>query len=66
METSSADPLGGGPEMPADECMEDSMAPDCFPWPQDDTPDAKPEETLSAMDIHLDKISQPLPPNPKP
>jgi hypothetical protein len=62
MEMNFEYPLGENAEAAGEESLEDSMAPDCFPWPQDDTPDAKPEETLAAIDIHLEKEPPPRSP----
>jgi hypothetical protein len=61
----SQNQIGDGPEMGGEESIEDAMAPDCYPWPQDDTPDAKPDETLAAIDIAEEKKSHPqvLPPS---
>ena len=55
--------LGDGPETGGEESMEDTLAPDCYPWPQDDTPDAKPDETFAAIDIAEENLSQPLLPH---
>jgi hypothetical protein len=58
MESFNNHPNGDESGLNGEESQEDSMAPDCFPWPQDDTPDAKPDETLAAIDIVQEKLSQ--------
>ncbi len=58
MESVLNNPMGDAPGTGGEETMEDTMAPDCFPWPQDDTPDAKPDEALAAIDIVKEKNSQ--------
>ena len=55
MELSINNLNGDGSGMSGEEPVEDTLTPDCFPWPQDDIPDAKPDEAWAAIDILQDR-----------